>query len=84
MRINLQLTFADKTEKEITANAADLVAFEDKFNLSIAALGGGEPRLSHLLYIAWHSETRTKGTNLSFEEWCSTVEAVGESPNDPK
>ena len=83
MKINLQLSFTDDTSKEITANAADLVAFEDKYNLSIAALGG-EPKLSHLLFIAWHSETRTKATTAPFEQWVETVAEVGASDKDPK
>lgn len=83
MRINLQIQFEDDTSKEITANAADLVAFEDKFNVSVARLGE-ESKLSHLLYLAWHSESRTKGTDKSYEEWLTTVAGVGDSDKDPK
>ena len=75
MQINLQIKFADQTEKTIVANAADLIAFESEFNLSVAKLET-EVRLTHLLYLAWHSEKRTKATSLEFNAWVETVEAV--------
>jgi hypothetical protein len=83
MRLNLQVNFEDGTNKEVTCNAADFVAFEDKFNVSIAALGV-ETKLSYLLFLAWHSEKRTKGTDKSFEIWLDTVTSVGDSGKDPK
>lgn len=83
MRFNLQVTFSDGKSKEITASVPDLVAFEDKFNLSIQHLAADQ-KLSHLLFLAWHSEKRRKETLLSFEQWQETVEGVGESASDPK
>lgn len=83
MRINLHIQFEDETEKEITANAADLVAFEDKFNVSVTNLGES-PRMSWLLYLAWHSEHRTKSTKLTYEDWLNTVGEIGASDTDPK
>jgi hypothetical protein len=83
MRFNLVITFADGTTKEITAGAADLVAFEDKFNVSIGKLAT-EQRLGHLLFLAWHSEQRNKQTGLSYEDWLGTVEGVGEAETSPK
>ena len=84
MRINLQLTFDNGTTKDITCNAADLVAFEDKFNVSSAKLGGGDSKLSWLLYLAWHSEKRTGATKDNFDKWLETIESVGGSDKDPK
>lgn len=83
MRFNLVITFADGTSKEIVASTADLVAFEDKFNMSVGKLAS-EQRLGHLLFLAWHSEQRTKSTKLSYEEWLETVDGVGEAENSPK
>lgn len=83
MRFNLVIKFADGTKKEITASTPDLVAFEDKFNLSVGRLAT-EQRLGHLLFLAWHSEQRTKATKLSYEDWLATVETVGEGESDPK
>jgi hypothetical protein len=83
MRFNLLVKFNDGSEKEITASAADLVAFEDKFNISIGKLAT-EQRLGHLLFLAWHSEKRRKATDANYEAWLDTVETVGESKSDPK
>ena len=83
MRFNLLINFADGSEKEITASTPDLVAFEDKFNISIGKLAT-EQRLGHLLFLAWHSQKRTKDTTLAYEAWLDTVESVGESKTDPK
>lgn len=75
MNINLQVTFEDKTQKVITANAADMVAFEREFDLSVARMEK-EVKLTHLLYMAWHSEKRTKSTTLEFDPWTETVDAI--------
>lgn len=83
MRFNLLVHFADGNSKEITASTPDLVAFEDKYNLSIAKLAT-EQRLGHLLFLAWHSEKRTKATALEFDAWVETVATIGEGPTDPK
>jgi hypothetical protein len=83
MKLNLQVTFDNGTSKEVVCNAADLVAFEDKYNVSIAALGS-ETKLGYLLFLAWHSEKRTGGTKDSYETWLDSVASVGDSGNDPK
>jgi hypothetical protein len=83
MKINLQITFNDGTTRDVLCNAADLVAFEDKFNISVGAIGS-ETKLSHLLFLAWHSEKRTSATKDTFEKWLESVASVGDSPADPK
>lgn len=81
MKITLQIEFADGTKKDITVSAADMVAFEDKFNLSIAKLD--EPRMGWLLFLAWHSEKRRKATADDYEKWLESVESIGQT-EDPK
>lgn len=83
MKLNLQVTFEDGNSKEVVCNAADLVAFEDKYNVSISAIGA-ETKLSHLLFLAWHSEKRTGGTKDQFDKWLESVASVGDSGTDPK
>lgn len=83
MKINLQITFNDGTTKDVLCNAADLVAFEDKFNISVGAIGA-ETKLSHLLFLAWHSEKRTGATKDAFDKWLDSISSVGDSPADPK
>jgi hypothetical protein len=75
MQLDLQLTFSDGNSKLIKANAADLVAFETKFDLSVARLEQNV-KLTHLLFLAWHSEKRTKATDLEFEPWLESIESI--------
>lgn len=79
MQINLQLEYADTTKKLVVAKAADFVAFETEFNISIAKLEQ-EVKYTHLLYLAWHAEKRTKATELSFEDWVNQVESIEAEP----
>jgi hypothetical protein len=83
MRINLRVDFTNKESKEITCSARDLVAFEEKFNRSVAKLES-EFRLTDLLFLAWHSEQRRKETKKSFDEWLDDVEQVNVGETDPK
>jgi hypothetical protein len=81
MKITLRIEFTDGTTRDILVSAADMVAFEDKFNLSIAKLD--EPRMSWLLFLAWHSENRRKATDKTYEQWLDLVETIG-ATEDPK
>jgi hypothetical protein len=83
MKINLRILFLDGNSKEITCSASDLVKFEDKFNISVSKIQD-EVRITHLLFLAWASEHRTKATGFDFEAWTETVESVGASEIDPK
>ena len=76
MKINLHIKYLDKTEKDVAAVAADLVAFEAKFNISVAALSS-ETKLTHLFFLAYSVEKRTGGIkDISFEKWVETIETV--------
>lgn len=75
MNINLQITYTDGTTKDVSANPADIVAFEAHFDLSIAKLQENI-RLTHLFYLAWHAEKRTGAATAGFDEWLATVEGV--------
>jgi hypothetical protein len=83
MKINLRILFLDGNSKEITCGASDLVKFEDKFNMSVSRIQD-DVRITHLLFLAWSSESRTKSTALGFDAWTETVESVGASEIDPK
>jgi len=81
MQINLKISYADGTEKDVAAIAADLVAFETKFDLSIAKLDK-EVKLTHLLFLAWQVEHRTAATKADFEAWLLSVNSV--TATEPK
>jgi hypothetical protein len=75
MNFNLLIKFADGTEKTVAANPVDVVAFESHFNLSVAKLQS-EFRLTHVFWLGWHVEKRTKATDLEFEPWLETTNIV--------
>jgi hypothetical protein len=75
MNINLRVTFADSTSKSVVAKAADIVAFEERFNISMASLQK-DVRFTHLLFLAWHAEKRSGETKEDFEKWLDSVEAI--------
>ena len=76
MKINLHIKYLDETEKDVAAVAADLVAFEARFNISVAALSS-ETKLTHLFFLAYSVEKRTGGIkDISFEKWVETIETV--------
>jgi hypothetical protein len=81
MKLTLRIEFADGTHKDVLVSAADMVAFEDKFNVSIAKLD--DPRIGWLLFLAWHSEKRRKQTDKEFDNWLELVDSIG-TTEDPK
>jgi hypothetical protein len=83
MKINLRIEFAAGENKEIVCSAKDLVAFEDKYNRSVAKLEQ-EFRLTDLLWLAWHSENRRKETTKDFDKWLDEVDSIVVSDQDPK
>lgn len=81
--INLRIVFLDGSETEVVAIAADLIAFESKFDLSVARLEA-EIRLTHLFYMAWHVQKRTAQTKDDFEKWVESVSIVTEGSDQKK
>ena len=75
MIINLQVSYSDNTEKEIAAKAADIVAFEERFDISMVSLQN-EVRATHLLFLAWHAEKRNGATKDEFNKWVEQVESI--------
>ena len=73
--ISLNIIFADGTEKAVTAVAADLVAFEERFDMSIAQLEKNV-RMTHLFFLGWNAQRRVGDTKETFEKWVETVSMV--------
>jgi hypothetical protein len=83
MRITLRVDLTDGTTTDVVCSAIDLVAFEEKYQRSVARLEQ-EMRLTDLLFIAWHSLNRQKKTTSEFENWLNDVESITASDDDPK
>ena len=76
--ISLQVYFTDGTNKRVKLQAADIVAFEDKFDLPVDDI-----RLNkHIYFLAWTSLFRQKETAKDFAEWLLDLEKA--EFNDPK
>jgi len=73
--INLLIKFVDGSSREVQAIVSDLMAFEDRFDKSVADFQKGV-RLSWLVFIAWKAETRTKQTTLEFEAYAELISAI--------
>lgn len=74
MKIDLEISYVEGTVKAVSAVAPDLVAFETHFEKSIARLS--EPMFTHLAFLAWSVEKRTKATSLEFMKWVETIDFV--------
>jgi hypothetical protein len=73
--IDLRVIFIDGSEEVVTALAADLIAFESKFDMSVAKLEK-DVRLTHLFFLAWHVLKRKGKTTEEFEKWAESVSLV--------
>ena len=81
--INLRIEFIDGSFAEVTAIAADLIAFESRFDLSVARLEK-EIRLTHLFFLAYSVLKRTGQTKEEFEKWVESVSIVTEGASEKK
>jgi hypothetical protein len=63
------------TPKTVNGIAADIVAFESKFDMSMSRLQK-DVKLTHLMFLAYAVEKRTGATTDEFEKWLETVEIV--------
>lgn len=73
--ISLKLVFVDGTEKNVLAIAADLIAFEQHFDKSVATLQN-DVRLTYLFWMCWHVLHRTGETKDDFDKFIETVSGV--------
>jgi hypothetical protein len=73
--IDLRVLFLDGSEETVTALAVDLIAFEAKFDMSVARLEK-DVRLTHLFLLAWHVLKRQGKTSDEFEKWAEVVSLV--------
>jgi hypothetical protein len=76
MKIELNVVFADGTNKDVDAVFADFVAFERTWNRSVTQFER-ELRLTDLAWLAWNALKRAKETDKQFDpDWIITVESI--------
>lgn len=75
MNFNLQVIYSDGTTRDVVGKAVDIVAFEQKFDISMASLQNSV-KVTHLMFLAWHVEHRLGNTPDDFDKWLETVDMV--------
>ena len=76
MKLALEVTSAlDHKKRVIVAAFPDFIAFENRFNRSVAKFET-ELTLTDLAFLAWNSDYRAKKTGLDFETWCDEIETL--------
>jgi hypothetical protein len=84
MKLNLRAEFLDgRVIDPIPVIMPDMLKFEEKFNLSVSSLAKSE-KLTHIVFLAWASLSRTKQADKGFDEFIETVSMVSASESDPK
>jgi hypothetical protein len=75
--INLQVSYIDGSTEDVSCIAADLIEFEEKFDLSVARLEK-EVKFTHLAFLAWAALQRTGKTSEEFKAWAQRITGVSE------
>lgn len=76
MNFTLDIHYIGKdTPKTVNGIAADIVAFESRFDISMSRLQK-DVKLTHLMFLAYAVEKRTGATTDEFEKWLESVEIV--------
>ena len=79
----LKVIYNNGTTADADVVFTDFVSFERTWQRSVVQFEN-ELRLTDLAWLAWHSETRTRKTNLKFDpDWTATVEAVEVRMEEP-
>lgn len=75
MRLDLRVTYNDGSHIDTAATTADLVAFEQTFDRSVARLEA-ELRLTDVCWLAWKSVSRQGKTTAEFHPWLESIDGV--------
>lgn len=69
----LSITYADGRVEPIDIKMSDLVHFERRFGMSFSEVEK-EPRMDHILFLAWNALRRTGRETSSYDDWLDEVE----------
>lgn len=84
MKLNLRVEFLDgRTIDPVSVQMPDMLKFEEKFSLSIAALEK-EQKLTYIVFLAWAALHRQKLTDKPYDDFVELVALVTASEADPK
>jgi hypothetical protein len=75
MKMNLKVAYNDKSATDVTVSVADFVAFEEKFDRSVAKFDQ-EFKLTDMCWLAWHRLAKTDKNTGDFNDWLEKVDNV--------
>jgi hypothetical protein len=75
--INLQLTFIDETTETVSCIAADLIEFEEHFDLSVSRLEK-DYKFTHLAFLGFAALTRLGKTSEDFVTWRKKLAGISD------
>lgn len=73
MKMNLRVTNGDGSTVDANVSAVDLVAFEAKFDKSVAKFQD-DFKITDIYWLAWHTLQRKDKTLGTFEQWLESHE----------
>ena len=74
MKMNAVVEYADGSVADVVISAPDFVAFETKYDRSVARFAT-EIKFTHICWLAWHRLHRDKKAG-EFEAWLDTIDGV--------
>lgn len=83
MKITQKIIHLDETESLAVSLPIDYIAWERHTKQKVSHLANGAG-MEDLLFLAWTTMTRTKETEMTFDEWAATVQDVEVLDADPK
>jgi hypothetical protein len=75
MKMNLEVTYNDTSATDVTVSVADFVAFESRFDRSVAKFGE-EFKLTDMCWLAWHRIAKSDKKAGEFDDWLENVDSV--------
>lgn len=74
MKMNAKVEYADGSGADVVISAPDFVAFETKYDRSVARFAT-EIKFTDICWLAWHRLHRDKKAG-EFDEWLDTIDGV--------
>lgn len=74
MKMNATVEYADGSVADVVISAPDFVAFETKYDRSVARFAT-EIKFTDICWLAWHRLHRDKKAG-EFEAWLDTIDGV--------
>jgi hypothetical protein len=79
MATHLRIVDLEDNTRDIRVIAADLIAFEQKFELAATKIES----FYHMCWLAWKADSRAKTTALDFDQWILNIDSITDT-EDPK